>query len=242
MQLSKLPWSKLLAESVLIIVSVYFAIVLEGMSQDRAAKSAAHAALVQMLGDMKEDVAELEQVRAHQLALDKHYTALILWLEDPESMPLDAVGGAMDAVFMDNRTFFPRSSAWTTMVAEGQLSILDAPGLVTQLGNFYESVSVRLVEGGAQFEYNLGDIGRNSATAIWDGFNRELMTTDANKLVAFRNQLRYMHIFGSSWYLDRLHEYRLMLDSLVLDIESYLDESGFELESSGLHGQSREIQ
>ena len=106
MQLSKLPWARFLAEGVLIIVSVYFAIVLEGMSQDRAAKLSAHAALVQMLGDMKEDVAELEQVRAHQLALDKHYAALILWLENPESMPLDSVGDAMDAIFMDNRTFF----------------------------------------------------------------------------------------------------------------------------------------
>jgi hypothetical protein len=230
MQLSKLPWAKLLAEGALIIASVYFAIVLEGMSQDRAEKLSAHAALAQMLGDMREDVAELEEIRVHQLALDRQYTALILWLEDPESMPLDSVAEAMDSIFMDNRTFFPRRSAWTTMVAAGQLSILDEPGLVTQLGNFYESVNIRLVEGGAQFEYNLGDIGRNSATAVWDGFNRRLMTTDADRLVAFRNQLRYMHIWGNSWYLNRLNEYRQMLDSLVLDIESYLDESGYEPE------------
>jgi hypothetical protein len=201
------------------------------MSQDRTANLSAHAALVQMLGDMREDVAELDEIRAHQLALDKQYTALILWLENPTSMPLDSVAEAMDSIFMANRTFFPRRSAWTTMVAAGQLSILDAPGLVTQLGNFYESVNIRLVEGGAQFEYNLGDIGRNSATAIWDGFNRELMTTDAHRIAAFRNQLRYMHIWGNLWYLDRLNEYRQMLDSLVLDIESYLDESGFEPES-----------
>jgi hypothetical protein len=230
MQISKLPWAKLLAEGGLIIVSVYLAIVLEGMSQDRAARLSAHVALVQMLGDMREDVAELDEVRAHQLAQETHYNALILWLEDPASMPLDSVAEAMDSIFMDNRTFFPRRSAWTTMVADGQLSMLDAPGLVTQLGSFYESVSVRLVEGGAQYEDNLGDIGRNSATAIWDGFNRKLMTTDADQIVAFRNQLRYLHVWGSLWYLSRLDDYRQMLDLLVLDIESYLDESGYELE------------
>jgi len=40
----KLPWARLLSEGALIIVSVYFAIVLEGMSQDREAKLSAHAA------------------------------------------------------------------------------------------------------------------------------------------------------------------------------------------------------
>jgi hypothetical protein len=34
MNLRKLPWAKLLAEGALIIVSVYFAIVLEGMGPD----------------------------------------------------------------------------------------------------------------------------------------------------------------------------------------------------------------
>jgi hypothetical protein len=231
MTLPKLPWIKLLSEGALIIVSVYLAIVLEGMSQDREATLSAHGALAQMLGEMREDLADIDEIRAHQLAMDKQYTALIQWLANPESMPLNSVAEAMDSIFLANRTFFPRRSAWTTMVAAGQLSKLDAPGLVTQLGDFYESVNVRLVEGGAEYEYNLGDIGRNSATAIWDGFNGGLMTTDARQLTAFRNQLRYMHIWGNLWYLDRLNEYGQMLDSLVLDIESYLDESGFETES-----------
>jgi hypothetical protein len=45
----QLPWARLLAEGLLIIVSVYLAIVLEGMSQDRAARREAHTALGQML-------------------------------------------------------------------------------------------------------------------------------------------------------------------------------------------------
>jgi hypothetical protein len=45
MKLLKLPWIKLLGEGALIMVSVYFAIVLEGMSQNREARLSAHTAL-----------------------------------------------------------------------------------------------------------------------------------------------------------------------------------------------------
>jgi len=111
------------------------------------------------------------------------------------------------------------------MVAAGQLSKLDAPGLVARLGNFYESVNPRLVDGGVEYDENLNDIGRSSATAIWDGFNNRLLTTDGHQLTVFRNQLRFMHVWGNLWYLDRLDEYGQTLDSLILEIESYLDES-----------------
>jgi hypothetical protein len=40
-KLRKLPWTRILGEGTLIVVSVYLAIVLEGMSQDWAAKQAA---------------------------------------------------------------------------------------------------------------------------------------------------------------------------------------------------------
>jgi len=140
-------------------------------------------------------------------------------------MPLDSVAETMDSIFLANRTLYPRRSAWTTMVAAGQLSKLDAPGLVARLGNFYESVNPRLVDGGVEYDENLNDIGRSSATAIWDGFNNRLLTTDGHQLTVFRNQLRFMHVWGNLWYLDRLDEYGQTLDSLILEIESYLDES-----------------
>jgi hypothetical protein len=228
MTVLKLPWTRLLGEGALIVVSVYFAIVLEGLSQDREARLSAHAALAQMLGEMREDLADIDEIRAHQLALDKQYSDLNQWLASPESMPLDSVAQAMDSIFLANRTLYPRRSAWTTMVAAGQLSKLDAPVLVARLGNLYESVNARLIEGGSEYDENLNDIGRNSATAIWDGFNSRLQTTDARELTTFRNQLRYMHIWGNLWYLDRLGEYETMVDSLILEIESFLDENRFE--------------
>jgi hypothetical protein len=224
MKLPTLPWSKLLAEGALIIVSVYLAIVLEGMSQDRVAEKAAYTALAQMLDEMREDRSDVGEIRAEQIERDGQYRALIQWLASPESMPLDSVGGAMDAIFMSNRTLYPRLSAWTTMVAAGQLADLNDPALVTQLGNFYESVTVRIIDNGQDYDENLNEIERNSVTEIWDAVNGRLLTTDVHQLTVFRNQLRYMHLGWNAWYLDRMEYYERTLDSLIIEIESYLKE------------------
>ena len=225
MKLPKLPWVKLLGEGAIIIVSVYFAIVLEGMSQDREAELSAHTALAQMLGEMRQDSVDLGEIREEQLARDRQYTALDQWLESPESMPLDLVAETTDSIFYSNRTLYPRSSAWTTMVAAGQLGELDAPELVARLGDFYESLNPRVIDNGDDYDESLND---NSATEIWDGVNGQLLTTDVRQLAVFRNQLRYMHISWNVWYLDLLDDYQRRLDSLVLEIASYLEENGFE--------------
>ena len=223
MKLSTLPWTRLLAEGVLIIVSVYLAIVLEGMSQDRQAKRAAHTALAQMLDEMREDQSDVADIRAIQLERDGQYKALIQWLASPESMPLDSVTSALDAIFMSNNTLYPRRSAWTTMVAAGQLAELDDPVLVTRLGNFYESVTVRVIDSGQDYDENLNEIGRNSITQIWDGVNGRLLTTDVHKLTVFQNQLRYLHLGWNVWYLDRMDDYGGRLDSLISEIDLYLE-------------------
>lgn len=228
MKLPKLPWVKLLGEGALIIVSVYFAIVLEGMSQDREAELSAHTALAQMVGEMRKDSADLDEIREEQLATDRQYKALDQWLESPESAPLDLVAEATDAIFYSNRTLYPRSSAWTTMVAAGQLGELDAPGLVARLGDFYESLIPRVIDNGNDYDESLNDIARNSATKIWDGVSGQLLTTDVRQLAVFRNQLRYMHLSWNVWYLDLLDDYERRLDALVLEIEAYLLENEFE--------------
>lgn len=228
MNLPKLPWTKLLAEGALIIVSVYFAIVLEGMSQDREEKLAAHTALAQMLDEMREDQSDVSEIRAEQIERDRQYRTLIKWLANPESLSPDMVGDALDAIFFSNRTLYPRRSAWTTMIAARQLAEIDDPALVTRLGNFYESFIVRVIDNGYDYDDNLNAIARTSASEIWDGVNRRLLTTDARQITVFRNQLRFMHLAWNLWYLDLLGEYGRTMDSLILEIESYLEENGFE--------------
>lgn len=162
MNLSKTPLAKLLGEGVLIIVAVYLAIVLEGISQDRSAKLAAHTALAQMLGEIRADV---DEIRILQSSHDRQYLAIDEWLATPGSIPLDLMAEAFEAIFVDNRTLYPRRSAWTTMIAAGQLSELDAPRLVRGLGDFYESATARIIDNGNgnDFDEVLNDLGRNSA-------------------------------------------------------------------------------
>src|SRR5210317_236312 len=128
----KLPWARMLGEGALIIVSVYLAIFLEGASQDRESRSAAHLALVQMLAEMKEDAADVLEIREEQLERGGQYVRLDKWLASPESMPFDSVTETLDLIFFSNRTLYPRRSAWTTMLAAGQLAELDSPGLVSR--------------------------------------------------------------------------------------------------------------
>ena len=84
---------------------------------------------------------------------------------------------------------------------------------------------------GDDYDENLNDIARNSAPEYWDGANGRLLTTDFYEHAKFRNQLRYLHISWNIWYLDLLDQYQLTLDSLILEIESYLQERSFESNS-----------
>jgi hypothetical protein len=229
MKLPNLPWARLLGEGGLIIVSVYLAIVLEGMSQEREDISAAHTALAQMLGEMRQDLSDLAEIREEQATRDRQYEALDRWLASPQSMPLDLLAETTDAIFYSNRTLYPRRAAWTTMVAAGQLGELDAPDLVARLGDFYESFIPRVIDNGDDYDGSLNDIGRNSAPRIWDGLNKQMLTDDTSEITVFRNQLRYMHISWNLWYIDLLDTYQDRLDSLILEVEAYLAENDFKV-------------
>ena len=230
MNLLKLPWTKLLSEGALIIIAVYLAIYLEGVTQDRAAKLSAHVALAQMLEEMKRDRIDVDEIRAEQMVRDQQYSAIEQWLANPETIPLDSMKEAIDAIFLENRTLYPRRSAWTTMVAAGQLSELDAPDLVGRLGDFYESATTRIIDNGNDFDEGLNDLGRNSVPKVWDTGNSRLLTTDERELATIRSQFSYIHIGWNLWYLDALDNYGKTLDSLILDIESYLAQNNFKID------------
>jgi hypothetical protein len=181
-----------------------------------------------MLDEMREDRYDVDKIRAQQFERDQQYKDLLQWLASPETMPPDLVGSALDEIFFFNFTLYPRRSAWTTMIAAGQLAEIDDPALVTRLGNFYENLVVRVIDNGATYDINLNDIARNSAAEVWDGVNNRLLATDDRELATFRNQLRFMHVAWNLWYLDLLDEYGQTMDSLILEIEAYFAESGFE--------------
>ena len=76
MKTPRLPWARILGEGALIIVSVYLAIFLESVSQDRQSRLSANLALVQMLAEMKEDAADVAEIRKVQLERSEQYALL----------------------------------------------------------------------------------------------------------------------------------------------------------------------
>lgn len=58
--------------------------------------------------------------------------------------PVDSVGAAMRRIGVENPTLFARRGSWNTMISGGQLADLDAPALVLQLGQLYETIYTRI--------------------------------------------------------------------------------------------------
>lgn len=222
----RLPWRNILVQGLLIVVSVYVAIVLEGLSADRRDAREAREALAQMLGEMRQDRADLQEIRAEQRERDGQYADLDRWLSVPASIPADSFTAALNAITGSNRTLYPRRSAWTTMVAAGQLRDLDDPDLVTRLGNFYESVNNRVIDNGDAYDESVDDVGRNSAVHYWDPSAGRLLTSEAAEIAVFRNQLHYLHYSWNVWYLDLLGAYEKLLDELIGELETYLRAHG----------------
>jgi len=87
-------------------------------------------------------------------------------------------------------------------------------------------VNVRVVDNGDDYDDSLNDVSRNSAVEIWDPSAGRLLTTDAQQLTTFRNQLRWLHIGWNLSYLDLLESYQQQLDALIGEIEASLRRHG----------------
>ena len=216
-------WRRLLSEAFVIVASVYLAIVLEGMSGERDRASEAVDALVQLVEELRKDRADVAEILVEQESLSRQYLNLLRWFGDPTSMPADSVQESLDTVAWSNRTMFPRSAAWTTMVAAGQLRYLDDAALVTRLGNLYENVNSRIEYNGAMYDENLNEVMRTTVPATWNFGNQTLLTVDPIQVITLRGQLHYLHVAFNGWYLWYLAQYAEQLDGLISDVERYLD-------------------
>ncbi len=224
---AKIPWGRLAAEGVLIVASVYLAIGLESKSQDRARGREATAALAQLLGELREDRADLEEVRAKQLKIARHHEVLVTWFREPATLSGDSVTTYLDWVGDDNRTMYPRRSAWTTMVAAGQLTQLHDPGFVTQLANLYENINTRIEYNGSNYDQALEEIYRNYVPEVWDAWNARFLTTDPAALATFRGRFNYLRGWNE-FYLDLLDQYRTELDGMIAAVDERLQARGWD--------------
>ena len=219
----QVSWHRFVGEAVLIISSVFVAIALESAWQDRQEFLEAQGALGQMLQELRHDRADLVEVLDEQRMLDSTYRKVIGWLADPDSLPEQEFGEAVNLISYSNRTMYPRRAVWTTMVASGQLRLLNNAELVTKLGDLYENLYQRLIVVGNAYDQALFTTMRESVPRVWDYNEIRLLTFDATEVARLRGELRFIHYTWNQWYLDFLtEEYGAMLDELIAEVDAYL--------------------
>ena len=226
MSRTRLNWRRMAGEATLIVVSVFVAIVLEGLWQERVQAGEARAALGQLLEELKQDRVSLDAVVARQSEIDVLWGNARAWLANPDTLPSDEFHDALDSIVLDNRTLYVRRSAWANLVTNSHLPLLKDPVLVGHLSDHYENRNTILDLNNNMYDATAMAIMRESATEIWDGDNRVLLTTDALALSIFRGKIRHLHIVWNKWYLDFMSDYVVALDQLIADVESYLEKYG----------------
>jgi hypothetical protein len=189
LNIKALPWMRFLAEAVLIVSSVYLAIVLEGASTEHDRKTEAIAALTNLRVELELDQADGLEILALQEDQARSHQQIQAWLSDPTSVPAEAFSVALVHALTDNRTVFPRKSSWTTMVAEGQLAVLGDPTLISRLANLYEHSNPRLEYNGDRYDDTTQDMLRVRLPQAWDLVENRFLTGDEAKIRAFGNQM-----------------------------------------------------
>lgn len=209
------------SEAVLIIASVFVAILLESMWQDRAERQDAREALAQVRTSLAEDRAFFDRVEAEQRAAAEGIELLIQWFSNPGSSPGKEVLEALD--YSMPISIWPRRAAWNTMVSAGQLQLLDAPNLTTRIGDYYEHHLQRIEYNGRQYDDVFVDVFEDDLPKIWNFEQQELLTADPARLVEFRNRLVQLYKW-IEYYLASVETNRRLLEALIEDIDRYLRE------------------
>lgn len=216
------PWRRWAVEFLLILGSVYLAVFLESSNQARIDRSAARVALRQLLGELREDQGDFERIITAQESLNRDYLNVGRWLRAPSAAPLDSVGKAIHRMATENPTLFPRRASWSTMISSGQLADLDAPELVLQLGQLYETIYDRIDYNSRFYDEELSAELRVADAIRWNDLEKRPLTSDRTELERLARGLERLHISWNVWYRDLLAGYEDEVREAIAAIEAYL--------------------
>jgi hypothetical protein len=207
-------------EAVLIVVSVFVAIFLESMWQERAAALDARESLAQVRQSLVEDLAFLDKVEGEQKNAEAMINLLIRWAANPELLTDEQVNDAVQNYAIPI-SIWPRRAAWDSMVAAGQLRLLRAPELTTMVGDYYEYHLRRVEYNGRQYDELFVAVFEDELAKLWNYGETRLMTTDPEALAHFRNRLIQLKNW-TSYYLDYVQANCELLTELIDDIDEFL--------------------
>lgn len=216
-----LPWGRFVAEAALIVISVYLAIVLEGISAQRDRRAEAVEGLRQLRSELVLDREDAMRVAGEQRRIGDDYVRLIDWLEHPESMPADSFTAVLKAVAFSNPTAYPRKGAWTALASGGLLSAIESSELVVEIADHYENLVARVEYNGNDYDELLNATMIESAPAAWDA----LRMRQVGDLTELRGRLDYLATAWNGYYQELMSAYGSALDRLIADLDRYLDSS-----------------
>lgn len=223
---SRKPWIRWAGEFAVIVVSVYVAIFFENWNQDRVARETARVALGQLLGELREDLADFERIVATQAELAGDYQNLDRWLTDPRSYPADSVGAVLLRLGTENPTLFPRRASWRTMVSSGQLADLEAPALVQQLGQLYENIYSRIDYNSRFYDEELNAALRAAPWIQWGRLPGGAIADDPQEVQRLALSLGRVQVLWNSWYRELLDDYDEDVRAAIAAVEHYLEGEG----------------
>jgi hypothetical protein len=205
----------------MIVVSVYVAIVLQGISNERGRKEDANRALVQLQLELRQDSADVIRVLEEQRAIDARYTRLSRWLESSATLPADSFDADLSEIDSGNSTLFPRKATWTTMIASGQLTYLSNPALATRLANLYENRNPRLDYNAHSYDEDLNEVMRNSAPTVWNSLGKRFFSDDPAEALKLRGKLIHMHNFNR-YYIELVEDWSKELSAVLREVDAHL--------------------
>lgn len=190
---------RLVGEAVLIVVSVYVAIVLEGVSSDRDAQASALESLRTVQSELETDLSEARAYAAQKRARAVLFSDLSNWLRSDAAIPVDSFAVASEGILTGNYTVFPRRASWTTMVSQGQLGALREPALVSRLAELYEHWSERVTYNGQGYDEAIWIVTRETVPSIWDRRGRRFLRSDRTARLELDAQLVHLEIWNESY-------------------------------------------
>jgi len=218
--INRIRFSKLAGEAALIFVSVFVAIWLESEWQNRGDRIAARESLGQLLAELRGDQEFVKQVKLEQMTFVEASEKILILLENADSQPKQSDHDVFENL-TNAITIWPRRATWTTMVASGQLGLINDRGLVARLGDFYEHRQIRLMHNGESYDAAYEDVSVHYIPEVWDFQRHELITADHEKIAALHGRVLYIKGWAV-WYLDSLAAYEKALNELIEDVEDYL--------------------
>lgn len=215
-------WVRWAGEAVIIVISVFVAILLEGKADDSASSADAHTSLAQLTAELRSDQEDLARIRRNQVELAGVHDDLLRWLASPASLPGDSVQAALDHIAFLNLTMYPRKGAWGALASGGQLVWVRDQGLVTRLANFYESTHSRLEYAGRDYDYNVNDVSRVTMTRAWDFEGQRPRMNAQTGIAELWGQIRYLRLSWNQYYIELLDDYGAEMETLLGELEAYL--------------------